>query len=612
MTLRCPGLLPIAIASDDPNLAARLSSALSQRGSYLTVLDGPRMTRPDSRSEVIRRNNAIARLSAEMVLLGGLPDEAQRAMAEQLPPKRVHIVNDEFVPHLVMDERIRNAEPLRWGKDRIGIGLLKALYERRLIEFTEDASSVESIRSRSGHLVICEVGEPLSEVIAANYAYSLDAGLHLIDATAEVECRDLLEAFYSIDAPGSNPHETRQRLRERLRELCGSIVLPKDGSLTFITRSLPLGAAFPELPSTHLFQYPDLGIAIVNGFAAEQLGTRGVNVAVVVDPEKVRAPEIEAATKLLPKRRVFLRGYSGRAATVRAVSDMMDLFPYDLLIFATHCGDASGYRLTYNFTDSEELDRTLVVDIALGIGHTDDDDLIRVMEFIRFHSLDGVDWTDPVAKAELYVGTAIKDFTDLRKDGRIKPVEKQDIPRVIGSAAMAMFDNNMIAMPRSLAAEGSPIIINNACVSWHELASRLTFTNARAYIGTLFPVSDLEAEAIVVRLLDQEFGKYLPHGLWRAQRATYGDTDDRRPYVMTGVYTQRLRVTQENVPARIFRHLHAGRRHWKARLDEANAAGDEKGKRDFAEMTKFYDQEIVHFRTQWLTVRREATPSPKA
>lgn len=606
MALKCPGLLPIGIVSDDPYLAARLSSALAQRGSYLAVMDGPRMQRPDCRSEVIRRNNAIARLSAEMVLLGGLPQEAQRAMEEQLPEERTYIVCDELVPHLVMDERIRDAEPLRWGTNRIGLGLLKALYERRLIEFTDEPSPAQKIWSRSGHLVICEEGEPLSEVIAANYAYSLGASLHLVGKTDEVESRELLEAYYSIDQPGSSPPDTRRRLRNRFLELCGDIDLPKEGSLTFITRSLPLGVAFPELPSTHLFQYPDLGISIVNGFAAEQKGTRGVNVAVVVDPEKVRAPEIEAARKLLPKRRIFLRGYTGKVATVRAVSDMMELFPYDLLIFATHCGDASGYRWTYKFADSEGIDRALVVDIALGIGQSEDKDLFQVMKFVRFHSLDGVDWTDPAAKAELYVGTAIKDFAEFSKDDGIEPVEKQNIPRVIGSAAMAMADNNMIVMPRSLAAEGSPIIINNACVSWHDLASRLTFTNARAYIGTLFPVSDLEAEAIVVRLLDQEFGKYLPHAIWRAQRATYGAADDRRPYVMTGVYTQKLRVTAEHVTLRILRHLKAGRRHWKARLDEATAAGDERGKKDFAEMINFYEKEIVHFRSRWLDVQRQA------
>src|SRR5258708_8226258 len=466
MSLRCPTLLPTAIVSDDAHLAARLSCALSQRGRYLAVIDGPRMTRPDRNGEVMRRKNALARVHAQTTLLAGLPEDARAAMLAALPPKRVREVTNDDVLNLVTDQRLKDAEPLRWGRDRIGVGLLKALYGKQLIEFTTEPSRNEAVQTRSDHLVVCEMGEPLSEVIAANYAYALGAGLHLIDPTDEIESRELREAYYSIDAPGTDPSQTRQRLQSRLKDLCGAIDLPKEGSLSFITRWLPLGVAFPELPSTHLFQYPDLGIAIVNGFAAEQKDERGVNVAVVVDPEKVRAPEIEAATKLLPNRKIFLGGYSGQGASVRAVSEMIDLFPYDLLIFATHCGDASGYRWTYRFTDSEGIDRTLVVDIAIGVAQTDDDDLLKVSQFLRFHSLDGVDWSNPVAKAKLHVGMAIRDFME-RYDGKtIEPVEKDTIPRVIGSAAMAMSDNNLIVMPRSLPADGSPILINNTCVSW--------------------------------------------------------------------------------------------------------------------------------------------------
>lgn len=128
MSLTCPTLLPTAIISDDPHLAARLSSVLSQRGSYLAVLDGPRVTRPDHRGEVLRRNNALARVHVQTVLLGGLPDDARAAMLAQLPAKRAREVTNDDVEGLVTDQHIRDAQPLRWGCDRIGVGLLKALY----------------------------------------------------------------------------------------------------------------------------------------------------------------------------------------------------------------------------------------------------------------------------------------------------------------------------------------------------------------------------------------------------------------------------------------------------------------------------------------------------
>jgi hypothetical protein len=556
------------------------------------------MTRPDHTGEAARRNNSLARLKAKTTLIAGLPDEARLTMLAALPKGHAREVSDADVLSLAVNPKVRDRAALRWGRDRIGIGLLKALYDQRMIEFFDESSPSEAVKPRSGHLVVCEAGEPLSEVIAANYAYALGAGLHIIDETDKVECRELLEAYYSIDAPDGNPSEVRDRVQARLREMCRGVELPPDGSLTFITKQLPFGVAYPELPSTHLFNYPDLGITIINGFAAEQKGSRGVNVAVLVDPEKVRAPEIEAATRMLPARRIFVRGYRGPGATVRHITEMVDLFPYDLLIFATHCGDARGYRWTYEFRDGEGIDRTLIVDIAIGVGNTDDPDILSVAQFIRFHSLDGVDWSDPVAKEQLYVGTAIRDFMDRKKAKCLEPVYKETITRVIGSAAMAMVDDDYLAMPRSLALEGSPIIINNACVSWHELAKRFTFANARAYVGTVFPVLDWEAEAIVIRLLDKYFGKPLPHAVWAAQNAVYGTSSNRRPYVVTGVYTQRLRATQEDVPRRILREFEGAAREWNARLARGTNGNDGLEKQ-IREIVAYYNREIPAFRLRW-------------
>jgi hypothetical protein len=332
----CPTISPTAILADDEYLAARLSSALGRRGSYVVVMDGPLMTRSDCDSEVKRRNNALARVSPKKTLFAGLSPDGLAAMFKQLPKGHPREVTNDDVAKVVDNPKLIANDPLRWGRERIGIGLLKALYEERLIEFVDDPSPAESVKSPSGHMVICESGEPLSEVVAANYAFSLNAGMLVIEPPSENERKELLEACYSINEPGTNQGEVRDRLQARLRQLCDGLEPLGGGSLTFITSGLPYGAAFPELPSTHLFHYPDLGVAIVNGFAAEQKRTRGTNVAVVVDPGKVKAPEIEAAIKLLSERRIFLRAYRNEGATVRNVSDLVDHYPYDLLIFATH------------------------------------------------------------------------------------------------------------------------------------------------------------------------------------------------------------------------------------------------------------------------------------
>ena len=83
--MKCPPILKVAIVADDAELAARLSCIFNRHGYYLPVFDGPRMTRPDGRSEAVRRNNTIARASVKKVALADLSTEQQEAMASLLP-----------------------------------------------------------------------------------------------------------------------------------------------------------------------------------------------------------------------------------------------------------------------------------------------------------------------------------------------------------------------------------------------------------------------------------------------------------------------------------------------------------------------------------------------
>lgn len=207
----------------------------------------------------------------------------------------------------------------------------------------------------------------LAEVIAANYAYALRAGLFLIPEISRDVSDELMERFYSLyEDRAVSPTDALEQLKEEFSRLTGPLPVPPGGSITFVTGGLPLGFSVPEVPSTHLFKYPDLGIAIINGLAAEQPDKSGIGFVALVDPQTTEAHEITAAERLLAPRGAFIRNYYGAGANVRDVTRMVELLPFDLLIIATHCGDVDGYRWTYEFQDLEGIDRTIVVDIAIG------------------------------------------------------------------------------------------------------------------------------------------------------------------------------------------------------------------------------------------------------
>jgi hypothetical protein len=454
MTVKCPEISEVAIIADDAHLAAQISCALAVSGKYLPILEQPRLTRPDRDSEVIRCTNALARSKAKHFIFAGLGDITSMALSVGVPAqKTIYVRTASDISTLPLQMRKLNREPLVWGKNRIGIGLLKALRDRRPIIFTDDPSPAESIAPKGDHLIVCEEGDELAQVIAANLAFATGGGLHLIPHTEEQRAEQILEQFYGVNENSEQSASDKlASLRQELRGLAGSIPVPPSGSITFITDELPWGFAFPEVPSTHLLTYPHLGIAIVHGLSAEQPKGPGIRVATLVNPETAPAPEIDAAISLLRPYGVYLRKYEGLAADVTSIAEMIELFPYDLLLIATHCGDVPGYRWTYEYEDSEGYQRTLVVDIALGIGRTNVKELLSVTEFTRFISLDGVDWNNPTEKKKLYVGKAIRTFMELiRGKPELEPIKKDTVPRVSGSAALAMADGNLIALPRSLA-----------------------------------------------------------------------------------------------------------------------------------------------------------------
>lgn len=600
MPLKVPSIRPVAIVSDDAQSAAQLSCLVGMRGAYVAVIDGPRMGRDDRKAEVTRRRNTLARSGVKTALLGPMPEDARAALQADLPKRFCRVVNGwEDAQDLIADHKRLEREPLVWGRDRIGIGTLKALTEGRRIEFTDEPSRMENVPA-ANHLVVCEEGEPLSEVIAANYAFALGAGLILIPRVPKVLTDELLEGFYGLQDPGDlSPTERLQSLKHRISACCPNVKAPQGGSITFVTSGLPFGIAHADVPTTHLFTYPDLGICVVNGIAAEQPEKLGVEIAVLVDPGTTPAPEIEGSAKVLAKRRVFVRGYSGRGASVRAVTEAVELFPYDLLIFATHCGDADGYRWTYEYKDYEGVPRTFVVDIALGVGQTDEEEMLDVMHYMRFHSLDGVSWTDPKKAEKITVGSAVRYFVDARAQDEIKPVKKEEIERVTGSAVMKMFDHNYLAMPRHLGNKATPIIINNACVSWHELAKRFMFADCRAYIGTLYPIMPAEADAVMMATIEKQFAKELPHALWSAQNAAYKDSS-RRPYVVSGVYCQRFRFGSKNAPERILAEMMEAQKSWERRLPKLaeEGASDSIIKRT-GSLVDYYAAEIAAFSKRW-------------
>jgi hypothetical protein len=199
--MKCPPISQSLVIADDAQLAAKISCALARPGIYLPVIEGPRMQRSDHDIEVVRRNNAAARVKPNSIFLTGLPDNSVEALIKRftggLQSKLQRLSTPEDIERL-WPGGPPATPPLVWRTDRIGIGLLKALRAGSNIVFEDKRSPVDSVPSKSTHLVVCEEGDELAQVIAANYAFSLKARLCLIPEVEAQKSEQLLESFYSL------------------------------------------------------------------------------------------------------------------------------------------------------------------------------------------------------------------------------------------------------------------------------------------------------------------------------------------------------------------------------------------------------------------------------
>ena len=201
MTMACPPIVRSLVIAEDARLAAQMSCALAVPGHYLPVVEGPRLLHPDPSAELVRRNNAAGRARPDSIFMTGLSDKTYDALtarfASPLKARTQRVSTTEEIVRLSDPARFKGA-PLKWGKDRIGIGLLKALRARRSIVFTDEPSPAEAVPSQSDHLVVCEQGDELAEVIAANYAYAPRAGLCLIPEIDRAISDELLEVLAAV------------------------------------------------------------------------------------------------------------------------------------------------------------------------------------------------------------------------------------------------------------------------------------------------------------------------------------------------------------------------------------------------------------------------------
>ena len=532
-----PPIEKVAIVGDKPRLVAEIASLFTRPRRYLPVIDGPRMTRSDWSNEVSRRFNALLRAQSRRVVLADLPVDQTQHLSRDWPDGTFISVTSAKEAEEALKGWVKGpSEKMAWGSDNLGVGLLLARRSKKYLQTASGVSPTTSSICGGAHLLIaCEAGDELAQITASNLAFATDAAFLVLPELTDEERDEWLEEIYAIGSGGDGSGRFAvicKRVRQRLPDF----EFEKFKQVLFVTNGFPWGIAVPESATTHMFSYPDFGRSVVEGIWASCHPSGGARNALLIHPQQVAGSEIESIGESLSKNGTLVRVQAGPQATVHKVRMLIETLPFDIIVLSTHAGDIPGERATYEFKDSEDISRRLVIDHAVGLGYDQKTDKVLVQQFERFHELDGVDWTDSTAKAKLYVGTAIRSWLalgDILERQKYK-VASEKVPRVIGSMGLQMHDHIWIPMIHGFSPSCSPVVINNGCSSWHRLSMTFTFAGARAYVGTLFPVTEVEAQEVGGSIFQKQLGASLPTALWASQNGVYG-RQDRRPYAMVGL-----------------------------------------------------------------------------
>lgn len=552
-----------ALMTDDPVLAARVSSLFTRSGRYLALIDGPRMSRPDNTNEVTRRLDAVWRTGCDRLFLAKVEAAGATAINHRWNGAMELAGYDEIRSQLKGYVRPPR-EQLLWGAENLGNGVYQARLQRKELVITPGCNSPNALVEAGTHLLVaCEAGNPLVEVTASNLAFAYGASYFVFEQMPQQEHRAWVETLYALGAGGDVTAQFAD-VAARARAWFDGHDLGRFKAILFITGGFPWGIAFPEVPTTHMYQYPDFGRSVVAGLWASQSPARGARNALLIEPALVQSGEIDAIAEALNKNRTLTRVLPHRAATISRVQHMMDFLPQDVIVISSHAGDARGSRVTYQYEDDDGRQRTLVVDQTYSIGYDRAEDKLPVTEFTRFVSLDGVNWDDDVAKSALPVGTAITAWSKLDMLDRAKHViAEEDISRVASSMAMSLHDGPWLFISHSFHPAAAPLVLSNCCWSWHEIGLRMMFAGARGYVGSLFPVTDVEAQEVGRALFSGKLGEPTFKSLWRAQRQVYGNSP-RRPYAVLGLPSVYVPVNSVNSPAYLRESYEKGIVQWSA------------------------------------------------
>ena len=580
----------IVIADRDAvPLSAVISSYLFEPGTYLPLFTFPAVTAPKADGDDIPPeaylsnamggeaatfiNNAWARIhGSEYLVLAGLNAEQTSYISIPRGVKVIRIASPTEVREKLGVMPLRDRPELKCRAVDALKGLFAAERAARRLVMDESADPVTDADLTPGGIIVAEQDDVCS-VIAVNYAASVGANLRLVPKATKSEIKQIHRSLQAWKQGGDGSQ--LEIVEEAVIARIGGVSFRDFEYATFFTSGLPYSLVLDNVvPCTyvHLTIRPDL--FVFNSIVFENVNT--FHSAVIFSPLFFPDEETTWLTRFFHDKNYHVRQLTGPSASFTNLDFTAQHFPYSVLHICSHGGEVDGWEVLEEFVDRNGNTHVIEYDEVVGCDlKVDQDGKVQVHRKAIFRKLDGFEWMSEELWANVPKHVSVDMWKALYQDQRnqLNPRAKRKKRRTIAtSCAIKCSDTIHQGELHVLALHTSPLIFNNTCWSWYEVASFFLSCGSRGYIGTLWAI-DNDSAILGARTFYENLFEGTVLDAFHKAVNTIATTQSKNIYVFWGLHFTKLSpaTTAQDSRSEVFEGLVEGLMGWKQHVENSNS-----------------------------------------
>jgi len=532
-------------------LAAVISSHLFLPATYLPVLmmrrvSIPRTDDPASMSESywayamagwdgVLICNALARMGwPDYLIIAGL-NEAQKSYLDLSGRSKIIEIHDVAEIEVKLSPLgIQKRGMLRCKTSDLLNGLFVAQTVQKKLVVDEQAPPLPEVVHLQKAVVVVESVPDASPVIAINYANSVGASVLVVECLPKREGRNV--QVWIQEWKDKDDRKQFEKLNDAIQQRIGGISFTQCEYVTFFTEGLPYSLILENvIPCSYVHLSLRADLFIINNMLFKD--GEPFHSSVVFSPTFFPDEETDLLCRLLKGKNHYVRALVGNNANLANFGFHAEYFPYDLLHICSHGGEVDGYGMSEQFVDRDGRTHVVEFDEVIGITPVPDKPDIKTIHRKMFpRKLDGFTWRSPELEKHGFPGHVFQSMWKCMTESQGQRKKKN---RIALSCAIVCTDSIHQGQFDALASYSSPLIFNNSCWSWYEIAAGFLASGARGYLGTLWAIDNQAAVIAAKTFYENLFSGSILSAVHKAIKAI-DTTASKNIYIFWGLHFSTL------------------------------------------------------------------------